>query len=160
MLGVRVQSLVGKLRSACLVCCPFAQSCPTLRDPMDSSTPGFPVFHHLLEFAQTHVRWIGDAIHPSHPLVVPFSSCLQSLPGSGSLRCGLEIRPWDEAKNKKESVGLPGGPVVKNLPASAGTTDSILVWEDSTCHGATKPVRPSYWVHALEPVLHNKRNPC
>ena len=36
--------------------------------PWNGSTPGFPVLHHLLEFAQTHVHWIGDAIQPSHPL--------------------------------------------------------------------------------------------
>ena len=36
--------------------------------PMDCSTPGFPVLHYLLEFAQTHVHWVGDAIQPSHPL--------------------------------------------------------------------------------------------
>ena len=35
---------------------------------MDCSTPGFPVLHHLLELAQTHVLWVGDAIQPSHPL--------------------------------------------------------------------------------------------
>ena len=45
-----------------------AQSCPTLWDPMDYGTLGFPVLHCLLEFAQTHVHWIGDAIQPSHPL--------------------------------------------------------------------------------------------
>ena len=39
-----------------------------LCDPMDSSTPGFPVFPHLPELAQTHVHWLGDAIQPSHPL--------------------------------------------------------------------------------------------
>ena len=57
--------------------------CPTLCDPMDCSTPGFPVLHHLPEFAQTHVHWIGDAIQPSHPAAVPFSSGLQSVPSSG-----------------------------------------------------------------------------
>ena len=45
-----------------------AQSCPTLCDPMNCSTPGLPVFHHLLEFTQTHVHWVSDAIQPSHPL--------------------------------------------------------------------------------------------
>ena len=44
------------------------QSCPTLCNPMDCSTPGFPVLHHLPELAQTHVHWVGDAIQPSHPL--------------------------------------------------------------------------------------------
>ena len=46
------------------------QSCLTLCDPMDCSTPGFPV-HYFLEFAQTHVHQGGDAIQPSHPLSSP-----------------------------------------------------------------------------------------
>ena len=41
---------------------------PTLRDPVDCSTPGFPVLHHLPELSQTHVHWVDDAIQPSHPL--------------------------------------------------------------------------------------------
>ena len=45
-----------------------AQSCPTLCDPMDWGTPGFPVHHHLPELAWTHVHWVSDGIHPSHPL--------------------------------------------------------------------------------------------
>ena len=47
------------------------QLCPTLCDPMDRSTPGLPVHHQLLEFTQTHVHHIGDAIQPSHPLLSP-----------------------------------------------------------------------------------------
>ena len=50
-----------------------AQSCPTLCDPMDCSTPGLPVHHHLPELTQTHVHWVGDAIQPSHPLLSPSS---------------------------------------------------------------------------------------
>ena len=46
------------------------QSCPTLCDPMDCSTPGFPV-HQLLELAQTHVLRVGEAIQTSHPLLAP-----------------------------------------------------------------------------------------
>ena len=46
-----------------------SQSCPTLRDPMNSSTPGLPVHHQLPEFTQTHVHWVCDAIQPSHPLL-------------------------------------------------------------------------------------------
>ena len=42
-------------------------SCVRLCDPMDCSTPCFPVCHQLLELAQTHVHWVGDAIKPSHP---------------------------------------------------------------------------------------------
>ena len=48
-----------------------AQSCPTLCDSMDCSTPGLPVHHQLSEFAQTHVHGVGDAIQPSHPLSSP-----------------------------------------------------------------------------------------
>ena len=44
------------------------QSCPTLCDPMDGSTPGFPVHHQLLELTQTHVHRVSDAIKSSHPL--------------------------------------------------------------------------------------------
>ena len=48
-----------------------AQSCPTLCNPMDCSTPGLPVHHQLPEFTQTHVHQVGDAIQPSHPLSSP-----------------------------------------------------------------------------------------
>ena len=63
--------------------CSAAQLCPTLCDPMDCSTPGFPVLHHLLELAQTHARWVDDDIQLSRPLVVPFSYLLP-FPASGS----------------------------------------------------------------------------
>ena len=46
--------------------------------------PGFPILHYLLEFAQTHVHWVSDAIQPSCPLSSPFPPCLQSFPASGS----------------------------------------------------------------------------
>ena len=59
------------------------QSCPTLCDPMNCSTPGLPVHHQLPESTQTHVHWVGDAIQPSLPFI-PFSSCPQSFPASGS----------------------------------------------------------------------------
>ena len=48
-----------------------AQSCPTLCDPMNRSRPGLPVYHQLLEFTQTHLHWVSDAIQPSHPLLSP-----------------------------------------------------------------------------------------
>ena len=55
-----------------ICCCSVTKSCPTLWDPIDGSTPGFPVLHCLPEFAQTHVHWVGDAMQPSHPLLSPF----------------------------------------------------------------------------------------
>ena len=48
-----------------------AQLCLTLRDPMNRSTPGLPVHPQLPECTQTHVHWVSDAIHPSHPLSSP-----------------------------------------------------------------------------------------
>ena len=50
------------------------QSCGSLCNTMDSSTPGLPVYHQCLELAQTHDHWVGDAIQPSHPLSSPSPS--------------------------------------------------------------------------------------
>ena len=60
-----------KRENLCYVCCSVTKSCPALCDPMDGSTPGFPVLHCLLERAQIHVHRVGDAIQPSHPLSSP-----------------------------------------------------------------------------------------
>ena len=59
--------------SWCILCLisSVAQSCLTLCDPMDCSTPGFPVLYQLPELAQTHVHRVSDAIQPSHPLSSP-----------------------------------------------------------------------------------------
>ena len=52
-------------------CCSVAQSCPTVCDPVDGSTPDLPVLRHLPELAHTHACGVGDAIQPSHPLSFP-----------------------------------------------------------------------------------------
>ena len=67
-----------------------AQSCPTLCDPMNRSTPGLPVHHQFPEFTQTHVHWVGDAIQPSHPLPspsppVPNPSVIRVFPSESNL---------------------------------------------------------------------------
>ena len=69
--------LIGLVQSSSV-----AQLCPTLCDPMDCSTPGFPVLHRLLELAQTHVHQL---VMPSNHLILccPFSSRLQSFPAAG-----------------------------------------------------------------------------
>ena len=67
-------SLRGKKKQLFHVSVQFssvAQSCPTLCNPMNCSTPGLPVHHQLPEFTQTHVHGVGDAIQPSHPLSSP-----------------------------------------------------------------------------------------
>ena len=60
----KIKSVIFKISSV-------AQSCLTLCDPMNRSTPGLPVHYHLPDFTQTHVHRVGDAIQPSHPLSSP-----------------------------------------------------------------------------------------
>ena len=60
--------------------CSVVQSCPTLCDPMDYSTPGFPVHHQLPEITKTHIHRVCDAIQPSHSLSSPFPPALPSSP--------------------------------------------------------------------------------
>ena len=62
------------------------QSCLTLCDPMNRSTPGLPIHHQLPEFTQTHVHRVGDAIQPSYPLLSPSPHALKSFPASGSFQ--------------------------------------------------------------------------
>ena len=84
-------------------CCSVARSSPTLCDPMNCSTPGFPVLHQFLEFAQTHGHWVSDAIPPSHPLSFPSPRALnlsyllasggQSV-GASALVLPMNIQDW------------------------------------------------------------------
>ena len=78
-----------------------AQSCPTLCNPMNHSTPGLPVHHQLPEFTQTHVHRVGDAIQPSHPLSSPsppapnpsqHQSLFQWVNSSNEVAKGLEFQ--------------------------------------------------------------------
>ena len=80
---IMVLIITGTLQFTYVQFTSVAQSCLTLCDSMNRSTPGLPVHHQLPKFTQTHVHQVCDAIQPSHP-VVPFSSCPQSLPASGS----------------------------------------------------------------------------
>ena len=65
-------------------CDPVTKSCLTLcRVSMDCNTPDFPVLHYFLEFSQTRVYWVEDAIQPISSSVIPSSSCPQSFPVSG-----------------------------------------------------------------------------
>ena len=70
-----------------------AQSCPTLCDPMNRSTPGLSVHHQFLEFTQTHVNRVSNNIQPFYPLI-PFCSCLQCLPASESFPMS-QLFTWD-----------------------------------------------------------------
>ena len=69
--GLKQRGWGGQCECLCFQFSSVTQSRPTLWDPMDCSTPGFPVHHQLPEFTQTHVHWVSDAIQPSHPLSSP-----------------------------------------------------------------------------------------
>ena len=84
------------------------QSCLTLCNPMDCSTPGFPVHHQLLELTQTHVHWVSDAMQPSYSPVAPFYSCLQSFPASASFLMSQFFASGGESIGASASAsGLP-----------------------------------------------------
>ena len=72
----------------------------TLCKSTDRRTPGFPVLHYLLGFAQTHVHWVGDAIQRSHPL----SSCPQSFPALGSFPMSLLITSGGQSTGASASA--------------------------------------------------------
>ena len=92
------------------------QSCPTLCNPMNRSTPDLPVHHQLPEFTQTHVHRVSDAIQPSH--LIPFSSCPQSLPASESFPMS-QLFAWGS-----QSTGVAASASV--LPVN--TKDWSLRW--------------------------------
>ena len=68
----------------CNDCCSVVKWDSTLCDTMNCSTPGFPVLHYHLVFAQTHVHWVDDAIQSSHSLLPPSLLCTQSFSTSWS----------------------------------------------------------------------------
>ena len=81
-----VTSVHNRLLRFLFGCCSVAQSCPTLCDPMDCSTPGFPVHHHLPEFAQTHVHRVGDAIQRPFLLLPPSPPSIRVFSNESTLR--------------------------------------------------------------------------
>ena len=68
------KTIVLYFKNWCSIFSSVTQPCPSLCDPMDCSTPGFPVHQQLLELARTHIHWVCDAIQPSHPLSSPSPS--------------------------------------------------------------------------------------
>ena len=104
-----------------------AQSCPTLCDPMNRSTPGLPVHHQLPEFTQSHVHQVSDAIQPSHPPSspsppAPNPSQHQSFSNESTLCMRWPLKMYLEVV--KYEKDFPGGPVVRNLPGRAHMAQS------------------------------------
>ena len=93
----------------------FAQSCLTLCDPMNHSTPGLPVHHQLPEFTQTHVHRVGDAIQPSHPQSSPsppapnpsqHQGLFQRVNSSHEVAKVLEFQPQHQSFQSAPRTGL------------------------------------------------------
>ena len=89
-----------------------AHSCPTICDPMNCSRPGLPVHHQLLDFTQTHVHHVGDAIQPSHPLSspsppAPNPSQHQSISNESTLRVRWP-KYWSFSLSISPSKEIPG----------------------------------------------------
>ena len=110
-----------------------SQLCPTLCDSMDCSMPGFPVHHQLQELAQTHVRWVSDAVQPSHPLSSPsppaFShsqhqGCFQRVSSSHQVAKVLEFSFSISPSN--EYSGLISFRIVWFDLSAQGTLKSLL----------------------------------
>ena len=72
-------------------CNSVIQWCATLWDPKDCSTPVLPVYHQHLEFTQTHVHWVGDAIQPSHPLSSPSPPAFNLSQHQGLFKWGISF---------------------------------------------------------------------
>ena len=138
------------------VCYSVAKSSPTLRDPMDCSTPGFPILHYFPEFAQTHALWVDDAIPRSHPLSPPSPPALNFSQHQGLFQwvdSALHVRGlkyWSfNISPSSEYSGLISFRMDRfDLPAVQGTLKSLLQdhnWKASILwHTAFFMVQPSH----------------
>ena len=111
-----------------------AQSCPTLCNPMNHSTPGLPVHHHLPEFTQTHVHWVRDAIQPSHSqlsplLLLPIPPNIKVFSNESTLHMRWP-EYWSFSFSIIPSKEIPGLISFRmdwlNFPAVQGTVKSLL----------------------------------
>ena len=110
------------------------QLCPTLCNPMDCSMPGLPVHHQLLEFAQTHVHWVSDAIQPSHPLPSPSSpaftlSLHDALPICITDSVDISLGKLRELVMNREAWHAAVHGVTKNWTRLSDWTELITFWE-------------------------------
>ena len=92
-------------------------SCVRLCDPMDCSTPGFPVCHQLPEFTQTHVHWVSDAIQPSHPLSSPSPPVFNVSQHQGFISEKVQINRTETPHAPWLQPTLPTSSVFKQSPS-------------------------------------------
>ena len=101
----QVSNFLDFLSNRDCFCCSFSKLRLTLCDPMYCSMPGFPVLHHLLELAQTHIHWVSGAIQPSHPLSFP--SFLPSIfPSVGLSHQGAKVLKLQKQRYWTSRIGM------------------------------------------------------
>ena len=105
MRAARLVSVPWLSRKYC--CCSVTQLCLTHCDFMDCRTPGFPVLHYLLEFAQIHVHRVNDAIQPSHPLSSPSPPALNLSQHQGLLQSHFFASGGQSMEVSASSLVLP-----------------------------------------------------
>ena len=121
-----------------------AQSCPTLCDPMNRSTPGPPVHHHLPEFTQTHVHQVCDAIQPSHPQSSP------SPPAPNPSLCLV----WKESNSEAERIVVTrggGGERKRGSVPQRAQSFSYAVWLSS------RPYSTGWWLQLIILLLRSEK---
>ena len=110
-----------------------AQSCPTLCDPMNRSTPGLSVHHQHPEFTQTHGHWVSDAIQPSHPLSSPslpapnpsqHQSLFQWVNSSHQVAKVLEFQFWHHSLQRNPRADLLQNGLVGSLCSPRDSQES------------------------------------
>ena len=118
---VRVDIFAFLLTLNC--CCSIAKLGPILCNPMNWSTPGFIALHYLLEFAQTHVHWVGDAIQPSHPL-------LPSSPLALNLFQNRGLFQWVSSLHPEKAMGPHSSTLAWKIPwmEEPGRLQSMGLW--------------------------------
>ena len=108
-------------------CSSVSRLYPTLCDPMDHSMLGFPVLHHLSEFAQTHVHWVDGAIQPSHPLLPPSPPALHLSQHQGLLK---REEPWWKVQQHRESGMINGTQEAVALGSPIADETSAKTWRE------------------------------
>ena len=142
------------------------QSCLTLCDPMVCSTPGLPVHHQLLEFTQTHVHWVGDAIQPSHPLPSPSPPAFNLSQHQGLFKWvsslhqvakgGLSSDSHYGCNNRISPVFFPNPRNTRVSMHNKGSNGSDAQLRDLPSSGFGSAGRPSadtHWAGLLDPPL-------
>ena len=147
------------------------QSCPTLCNPMNRSTPGLPVHHQLLESTQTHVHWVGDAIQPSHPLLSPSPPALTLSQHQGLFKwinSPHQVAKYWSFSFNISSTNEHAGPISFRMDwldplAVQGTLQSLLQYHSSKVfhkfHSATEMAQ-TQWCFVSTTGLLEKKKMC